>query len=91
MKSLKNRKAFTIMQLKLAVRPVEPEEKMIFGILAQAIEDIDNPIVEDNSRGDWRNNHLAPVCETLGLDYEYVCRVINKNKLLPFELGMKKQ
>ena len=81
MKSLKNRKAFAIMQFKKAVNPVEPEEKLIFGILAQAVEDAKHKNPNFSSTKDWRAGNLIPICDALGLNYEFVCRVMAEQRL----------
>ena len=82
MNSLKERKDLALIQLRKTANPVEPEEKMYFAVLEQAIEDIEDPDPRNNSRKAWNSGHLTPICDTIGLDYEFVLRILGEQNLL---------
>jgi hypothetical protein len=82
MKSLKIRVRHAITLLKITACPLEPEEKMAFSVVCQAIEDLSDPDPDNNSRSDWDSGHLTPWCEVIGLDSEYVFRVLHEQNLI---------
>lgn len=81
MKQVKHRRRHAVMILKITACPSEPEEKLAFAVVEQAIEDLSDPDPENNSKDDWENGHLIPWCDYIGLDYEYVFRIINEQSL----------
>ncbi len=82
MKSLKSRRRHAVMLLKITACPLEPEEKMAFAVVEQAIEDLSDVDPDNNSESDWRNGYLTPWCECVGLEYEYVCHILNGQGLI---------
>ena len=81
MKPIKRRKRYAVLLLEQTARPADGDERLAFAVIAQAVEDVDAP-GKQNSQEGWHDGDVAPWCELLGLEYDYVCRVLNEQLLL---------
>ncbi len=61
-------------------KPGEPEEKLAFAVIRQAIEDIGVRGLEEEET--WENSDVNSWCQVIGLDYEYVLRVLRECSII---------
>jgi hypothetical protein len=71
-----------ILELKLAIKPYTPEQKLWFAVIEQAVWDMGKKIPRGSHYFFKRKQPLAWICDNLNIDPSVIFRVLKKCEVL---------